>query len=120
MKLLTLSVLLALSLSMAACDQREAETVAPAASAEAGVGPGAVDAPDAISPGDPAVAGEVMPPTTTGGACEGLTGQALTDCLAQAGPISAPTLTDPTAPATDGAVPTDPAAPADATTPPQS
>ncbi|MFC0676788.1 hypothetical protein ACFFGH_02835 [Lysobacter korlensis] len=108
MKLLTLLALVALSLSMTACNDREAEAVAPPASAEAGVGPGAVDAPDVISPADPAAAGAALPPAgTVIGACEGLTGQALTDCLNQAGPTSAPTMVDPTAPT-------------DATTPPQS
>lgn len=115
MKLLTLSALVALSLSMAACNQRDAESETAAASAEAGTGPGAVDAPDAISPGDPNAMDPMMPPATTGGACEGLTGQALTDCLNQAGPTSAPTMTDPTAPTTDDA-----AVPSDTATPPQS
>lgn len=124
MKLLTLSALAALTLSMAACDRRDAEPIEPAETADTAV----VDTPAATMPTDATTS---MPPPANTGACEGLTGQALTDCLTQAGPISTPpgadpSLTDPAAsPATDAAgTPTDTDVPtpsdADATTPPQS
>lgn len=118
MKLLTLPALVVLSLSMAACDRRDAEPVEPTGAADTA----AVETPAATMPTDTTTA---MPPTTMAGACEGLTGQALTDCLNQAGP----TTTDPNAPppttneagtmddtGTDVPLPEN----TDATTPPQS
>ena len=127
MKLLTLPALVVLSLSMAACDRRDAEPVEPASTADTA----AVDTPAATMPTDTTTA---TPPATTAGACEGLTGQALTDCLNQAGPTSTPpaatdpAMTDPTAPppptTNDAGTPTDTDVPqpenTDATTPPQS
>lgn len=109
MKLLTLPALAVLSLSMLGCDRRDAEPVEPAGTADTAM----VDTPSATMPTDTTT---TTPPTTSAGACEGLTGQALTDCLNQAGP----TMSDPTAPPADDhtgmPMPTD----TDATTPPQS
>jgi hypothetical protein len=125
MKLLTLPALVVLSLSMAACGGRDAEPVEPAGAGDTA----AIDTPTATMPTDttgatmPTDSTGATPPATTAGACEGLTGQALTDCLNQAGPT-----TDPNAPPTmnesgtmDDAG-TDLSQPenTDATTPPQS
>lgn len=119
MKTLTLCALITLSLSMTACGDREAEPVAPAT-------PDTAMTPAPMDTAPAATTDPVTPPPMNTGACEGLTGQALTDCLNQAGPTSAPptttdpattepTLTDPT-PTNDTGVSTEPA---DTTTPPQ-
>jgi hypothetical protein len=126
MKLLTLPALVVLSLSMAACDRRDAEPLEPAGAADTA----AVDTPSATMPVDTTT----TPPATTAGACEGLTGQALTDCLNQTGPATDPAMTDPTTNGTgttndagtmnDAGTPTDTDVPVpedtDAANPPQS
>jgi hypothetical protein len=125
MKLLTLPALVVLSLSMAACGGRDAEPIEPAGAGDTA----AIDTPTATMPTDstgatmPTDSTGAMPPATTAGACEGLTGQALTDCLNQAGPTTGPNET----PTTNEAGMTDDTGAdvplpenADATTPPQS
>lgn len=117
MKLLTLPALVVLSLSMAACDRRDAEPIEPAGTADTA----AVDTPAATMPTDTTTA---TPPATTAGACEGLTGQALTDCLNQAGPTNDPNAPPPTTNEADTLNETGTDVPqpenTDATTPPQS
>ncbi|WP_189456506.1 hypothetical protein [Cognatilysobacter bugurensis] len=110
MKTLTLCALIALSMSMTSCSERDVEPVdaaAPQASAPAvDTAPAATNEPVAV-------------PMHTG-ACEGLTGQALTDCLNHAGPTSAPpTTTDPatTEPSLTNPTPNDGAASSDAALP---
>lgn len=110
MKPLTCIAWIALSLSTAACSDRDA---APADTAAAP----AAAAPEPIEPA--ASQDSATPPATPTGACEGLTGQARTDCLTLAGPISRPptttdpattepTLTNPTPDASDAATPPTP------------
>ena len=117
MKTLTLCALMTLSLSMTACGDRDVEPVEPA-TPEAAITPAPVDAAPATTT-DPAM----TPAPTNGGACEGLTGQALTDCLNRAGPTSAPpTTTDPatTEPTLTDPTPTnDTGASGEPATPPQ-
>lgn len=112
MKPLTVFALIALSLLVAACSDRGDTPVEPAMP-EAVTTP----APAPAAPADPAAA-----PANTG-ACEGLTGQALSDCLNFGGPISAPpTTVDPatTEPTlTDSAATNDTGRSADPATPPQ-
>lgn len=117
MKTLTLCALMTLSLSLAACADRDAERVEPAMP-DAATTPAPMDtAPTTAT--DPATT-----PPMNSGACEGLTGQALTDCLNRAGPTSAPpTTTDPatTEPTlTDPTTTNDTGASTDPVTPPQS
>lgn len=116
MKPLTLCALIALSLSMTACNEREAEPVDAAT-------PGAAMTPAPADTPPPTTTDPAMPPPMNTGACEGLTGQAFTDCLDRAGPTSAPpTTTDPatTEPSLTNPTPTDDAGAAtDPATPPQ-
>lgn len=121
MKLLTLPALAVLSLSLMACDRRDAEPVEPATTADTAM----TDSPAATMPTDTTMAPTdttTMPPATTAGACEGLTGQALDDCLNQAGPTTNPAMTDPNAPTTNDGTMNQGTTPADAdtTTPPRS
>lgn len=112
MKALTSSLLLVLALT--ACDRRDEQPVEPAsttdtatanAPAAAPADGATVTTPDTMSPG--------MVSDT--GACQGLTGQAQTDCLNNTGPAGNVTPAPTTPPTTD---PTAPTAPTDASTPP--
>lgn len=129
MKLLSMSAAVALTLSLAACGGA-ADRNADATMGSDTANTATVDTPSATMPVDSTTAGTDMGAgSTTGtmgntdvmgnpmntGACEGLTGQAHTDCMNRAGPAGMQN---------ELGTPTDPSVPqpsnTDATTPPQS